>query len=726
MPSKTTNYGLIKPNKDEFYDVQVQNGNMDIIDQQLKINADNLASTNRTLTERIIEVENQLSSEPPVQSSLNRGEQILTTGHDSTARVITFEGDTIINYVPLFNSGLLLSKNANSIIEEPSKFRAISPNAFGYCGGFKIPLKPNTTYTLIMDIEAIKGNDYFFIRSNEDDINLLSGSYQGYDSDGVQFTTKADTAYIHLIFSVNANDSEIVYSNVRIVEGTTAQPFVADIKGIVNPTIDNTTTGNSITLLGTFHKGDVVSMDKGQYSVFRTKKEILLDDKFSYNHYLNNNGFKTISIPFTNRNAIEHKQTSMRIVKYNGTLLINNGNDVIDKDNMFSFRHWETNKPICVTIANTDSGWGDSYTPTPDEIKAYFLGWVMDTAGQAYPSPYNGTGTKEWIKRRADGGIDSASATTIVPKTKNELIPSYRLIYDLAIPVKEPVQTINNVLKLEKGENVLEVSEGRVVREKFETTLVGSRYYVNWKSYPQSMLKHEVNSIIKIYKNGNDDTANWVLSSFEAHGNYRFSIDENLYDQKAVYTVDYEPLYLFEVTAPTNLITIEYQSNIASVINQNIGEIVDISKRTSVIENSLGNVAFLDKIEGSWTPTITGATEAIYHNQKGRFWKIGRLVFVEAVVTLTSLPTIPTGSYISIGGLPYIEAGGGDGGGLSVGFFGNLTSTNISTITARPNSRNIILYGKVSNTSGMAFLPPSELTAKTDFRISGTYLTTTL
>lgn len=42
MPSKTTNYGLIKPNEDEFYDVQVQNGNMDIIDHQMKSNADGL------------------------------------------------------------------------------------------------------------------------------------------------------------------------------------------------------------------------------------------------------------------------------------------------------------------------------------------------------------------------------------------------------------------------------------------------------------------------------------------------------------------------------------------------------------------------------------------------------------------------------------------------------------------------------------------------------------
>ena len=36
MADKTTNYGLTKPLADEFYDVNVQNQNMDIIDEQLK------------------------------------------------------------------------------------------------------------------------------------------------------------------------------------------------------------------------------------------------------------------------------------------------------------------------------------------------------------------------------------------------------------------------------------------------------------------------------------------------------------------------------------------------------------------------------------------------------------------------------------------------------------------------------------------------------------------
>ena len=36
MADNTTNYNLTKPSAEEFYDVGVQNGNMDIIDDELK------------------------------------------------------------------------------------------------------------------------------------------------------------------------------------------------------------------------------------------------------------------------------------------------------------------------------------------------------------------------------------------------------------------------------------------------------------------------------------------------------------------------------------------------------------------------------------------------------------------------------------------------------------------------------------------------------------------
>ena len=51
MATKTTNYGLTKPDGADFYDVDVQNDNMDIIDKQMKANANDIAQLNSDISE---------------------------------------------------------------------------------------------------------------------------------------------------------------------------------------------------------------------------------------------------------------------------------------------------------------------------------------------------------------------------------------------------------------------------------------------------------------------------------------------------------------------------------------------------------------------------------------------------------------------------------------------------------------------------------------------------
>ena len=48
MANQTSNYNLTKPLDSEFYDVEVQNGNMDKIDTQMKANADAITTLHIT------------------------------------------------------------------------------------------------------------------------------------------------------------------------------------------------------------------------------------------------------------------------------------------------------------------------------------------------------------------------------------------------------------------------------------------------------------------------------------------------------------------------------------------------------------------------------------------------------------------------------------------------------------------------------------------------------
>lgn len=54
MATKTTNYGLTKPEGSDFYDIGVQNDNMDIIDKQMKANANDIAQLNSDLKDALV------------------------------------------------------------------------------------------------------------------------------------------------------------------------------------------------------------------------------------------------------------------------------------------------------------------------------------------------------------------------------------------------------------------------------------------------------------------------------------------------------------------------------------------------------------------------------------------------------------------------------------------------------------------------------------------------
>ena len=54
MATKTTNYGLTKPEGSDFYDIGVQNDNMDIIDKQMKANANDIAQLNSDLKNALV------------------------------------------------------------------------------------------------------------------------------------------------------------------------------------------------------------------------------------------------------------------------------------------------------------------------------------------------------------------------------------------------------------------------------------------------------------------------------------------------------------------------------------------------------------------------------------------------------------------------------------------------------------------------------------------------
>lgn len=88
MPNQTTNYGLTKPLASEFYDVEVQNGNMDKIDAQMKTNADGIKNLQDGQKNKADLVEGKVPAEQlPAMDYEKKGtaEQVVKT-HDGNEK----------------------------------------------------------------------------------------------------------------------------------------------------------------------------------------------------------------------------------------------------------------------------------------------------------------------------------------------------------------------------------------------------------------------------------------------------------------------------------------------------------------------------------------------------------------------------------------------------------------------------------------------------------------
>src|SRR5690606_30657232 len=142
-----------------------------------------------------------------------------------------------------------------------------------------------------------------------------------------------------------------------------------------------------------------------------------------------------------------------------------------------------------------------------------------------------------------------AGGTSVLPTTKaptNSKWQPYRLIYELATPITEQAKTIGS-LSLVEGDNQIEVTEGRILRER-----VTPHYYAGLGEYLvvfttkstfwsglKATSKFDSNNVLKIYKNGVEDST-WKLNDISDY-NYA-KLKPQYFDPTAIYEVDYIPL----------------------------------------------------------------------------------------------------------------------------------------------------------------------------------------
>jgi hypothetical protein len=342
--------------------------------------------------------------------------------------------------------------------------------------------------TISFDVQMDKG-DYLQVYSSNRDGEKVIGTHTfrsiGTTKQRLSFTATVanNTGTIQSpgdtwieFYSTYDTDDYYTISNLKIETGSKSETVWtpapenswasggARIVPVTNPIFSAATP---VTVIGRFY-GDGFNNDTFYWdSLGRAIKNKHWDDTIldgSYNweyHSATITGAKGVKVSGFFESVVD---ASVEAVKYDGNMLSTIIQGLSAADQVIGRNSDST---LYLTISNTDSGWGESYTPTPEEIKAYFNGWKM--CNGTWNTPYNGTGNKAWYPI---GDTDLSRATIVesgedveynpVPTDKSgaiadQTIYHYQIVYRLADPVQE-VLNFDGVMTLVKGDNAITVT----------------------------------------------------------------------------------------------------------------------------------------------------------------------------------------------------------------------------------------------------------------------------
>lgn len=445
-----------------------------------------------------------------------------------------------------------------------------------------IPCIPGQTYTL--SVGSKSAGALIGFNTYDRNGNFLN-AFGGFTSANTKtVTVDANAAFLRVIIGNELNGAgNYTFSDVMFNLGPTALPFEPqDQSYMFLPDVNL-----AANLDGSV--ADELYFREGRPVVNRRWKEIVLDGSLNWGTSSRYTGFLQVRLT----QDIGAVPNSGVVIKHDGKilqLLPEPGNpSAVDQFSIIS-----SDRNLRITIPNSDSGWGDNYTPTADEIKAYFNGWKMHDGTGA---PYNGSGTKTW-RRITDGGGD----TTTLPKYPVDGYTPYRLLYQLASAVEEPV-THEGVLRMHEGDNQIEVGTGVVVREAAKPVLSsdGKNYIINSDfdaNERASRLAYRANKIAFVYKNGRMDSG-WRRFTGFANGKEYVYIDAISFDKTASYTVTYFTLDTHLLGIAPEQITGELAANLREAVDELVSDVAWLARDVAALQ-----IAKAEKAQPVWVAPV--------------------------------------------------------------------------------------------------------------------------
>ncbi len=345
-------------------------------------------------------------------------------------------------------------------------------------------------------------------------------------------------------------------------------------------------------------------VDGQYYKVSNHYRYSLTGDNISIITSANYSGYKWIRLQL----PVAPLKDTGYMIKFDGSIIsrVNQGAAPSKMDqHVILDRSDSVPNSILVTVANSDSGWGEDYVPSAEEIKAYFYGWVMGTQASngTFTIGYNKTGTKAWrglVNDNGSGSVDLPRTYFRDQYSQPDWKP-YELMYKRSIAINASVSS-EGTLSLVKGDNVIEVGSGLILREASKPLLYptsSNRYMINYIAQGgyANPLNYMPYKIVEVYRNNRKQQVNVGTTSDRSNwygGVYIDDIPD--YRPEDVYSVTYliqdkRPIVNFIASIPNN----EY-----AMIDHLIRDIQQTTRRISVVENKKAENNSSDWI----TPTL--------------------------------------------------------------------------------------------------------------------------
>ncbi|MED1405095.1 hypothetical protein P4U07_20155, partial [Bacillus mycoides] len=429
---------------------------------------------------------------------------------------------------------------------------------------------PSTTYTYT--VEKIEGKGAFiginFIDGNGNFISQLNANN---NIPSLTVATPPNCRRLQLkLTGREPGNNTLVFSKPMCVIGDKPKPFV--------PRNSSYLYTNTV-LAGINGVNDVLYKEDGQWKVLRKwKRDVLLDPtKFPTGVYPNYSGYKRFGInpqPLINSGYLNLNDGRFFVVKYDGKILQNNnGYTSADQTSL----QQSSDGGLKLTVANVDSGFSETYTPSTDEVSAYFNGWKVKTAD------VNGK-PAAWISI-VDGKDAPTQTLAYVKDNKAPNYTPYKLTYQLATPKIEVVQVEGDLVV--DGMTQVTVDGGISVREKvnFKLDVYDKKYKTNNLQLSGTALKNKVDTVIKVYKNGIEEKRITITKDSLAYGEECISIPEAIYDPSAEYTVTYLVLDKHQFTTNTTDVKVSYNQSVRSTVDELTVKQADTITGLSILQN---------------------------------------------------------------------------------------------------------------------------------------------